>query len=219
MLMNKKLIIVVVVIIQMLFIWRCILAPADKNGLNPDEKQQEIQPQQETQLQQDTEENFVQVPENEQTDELLSNSLDFIQDFQELILEGQKPVTDTPWGINAGVIELEEGEKVLLLTPNTGVMTQYMSIFGKKLRMTFCIYKEVRNMSDGAGLLLQIHDGEGNLIKEENIAVDAELDWQTYECDLSDKSADGADIRIVCNNGGNDDDACDWVIIRDAVIE
>ena len=205
--MNKKLIIVVVVIIQMLFIWRCILAPADKSGLKMDEKQQE------------TEEIFIQVPESGQPDELLSDSLDFVQNFQELMLQGQRSVTDTPWKTNAGIIELEEGEKVLLLTPNTGVMAPYMDIFGKKLRMTFCIYEEVRDMSDGAGLLLQIHDGEGNLIKEEHIAVDAALGWQTYECDLTEKDVDGADIRIVCNNGGNDDDACDWVIIRDAVIE
>ena len=85
--------------------------------------------------------------------------------------------------------------------------------------MSFCIYEDVRNMSDGAGLLLQIHDGNGNLLKEENIVVDAERDWQSYECDLDESNVEAADIRLVCNNGGNDDDICDWVIIREAAIE
>lgn len=219
--MNKKFIAAIIIIIQICFIWRCMAVPAMEN--NSDEKTDFETEEMVENVQESSEEESLSGPEtvveNEESEEQFLTSLDFIHDFQSLIIEGQQNVEDTPWNTNAGLIELEDAGKALLLTPNTGVMTPFMNITGKKITLKFCIYEGVRDMSDGAGLLLQIHGEEGKLLKEENIFVDSSLDWQTYECDLSGIGGDGADVRIVCNNGGNDDDVCDWVVINYAVIE
>ena len=118
--------------------------------------------------------------------------------------------------MNSGLITLGDGEQCLFLTPNTGFMTPYMSVQEGTIELSFCIFEDVRDKSDGAGLLLQLHDTEGNLLKEENIPVDAGQDWQEYSGEIDAAQADKVRIRIMCNNGGNDDDVCDWVMMREA---
>ena len=56
--MNKKLIISIVVLLQLLFVWRCIMIPASRSGVEVDTKKQEMK----------TEESAIQIQKNEQTD-------------------------------------------------------------------------------------------------------------------------------------------------------
>ena len=46
--------------------------------------------------------------------------------------------------------------------------------------------------------------------------MDAGQDWQEYSGEIDAAQADKVRIRIMCNNGGNDDDVCDWVMMREA---
>lgn len=228
--MNKKLIITIVVIIQICFIWQCVINPVRSGGAAedsaaaedtpeaacdevaelPDESMGEQQPSQEESEQGsvDTEGETTEQTEPEIT------SLNVIEEFEQVIMEGQQEVQDTPWNVNSGLIALDDGEQCLFLTPNTGFMTPYLSVQGGSIEISFCIFEDVRDKSDGAGLLLQLHDTEGKLLKEENILVDAGQEWQEYSCEIDGEQADKIRVRIMCNNGGQDDDVCDWVMIR-----
>lgn len=210
--MNKKLVIAIIIIIQLCFIWQCVLVPMSREI--PEEEV--VEEEQDEPVGIEDTENPEVLDEKEQETKL--TSLDLINDFDQIVLEGQMEVNDTPWNTNMGLITLEEGGQCLLLLPNTGMMTPYLSLTKGKIEMSFCIFKDVRDKSDGAGLLLQIHDESGNLLKEENIPVDAAQEWQDYSCDISDLGVENIRVRIMCNNGGNDDDICDWVMLRKAII-
>lgn len=101
------------------------------------------------------------------------------------------------------------------MTPNTGVTTPDLSIIEGTLELTFCIYEAVRDKSDGAGILIQVTDDMGNLLKEDQIMVNANKEWQEYSIGIGGFEAEQIKVRIMCNNGGNNDDICDWVMIRD----
>lgn len=212
--MNKKLIVIIVVIIQICFIWQCVINPvrgssvagdsSSVDGSTPDGAYDEA----------------AKIPDEgmgkQQTEsEILS--INVIEEFEQVTMEGQWEVQDNPWNTNSGLITLDSGEKCLFLTPNTGLMTPYLAIKEGIIEISFCIFEDVRDMSDGAGILLQLHDTEGNLLKEENIPVDAGQGWQEYSCEIDAEQADKVRLRIMCNNGGNDDDVCDWVMIRKAI--
>lgn len=47
----------------------------------------------------------------------------------------------------------------------------------------------------------------------EELEINAESDWEEYELDLKDYS-DAINIKILCNNGNDDNDSGDWVIIK-----
>lgn len=228
--MNKKLIITIVVIIQVCFIWQCVINPARSTDAAEDSLVSEDTPgavveeavggsDESMAEQQDSQEESGQGSTDtegempEQTEPEIT-SLNAIEEFEQIIMEGQQEVQDTPWKINSGLITLDDGEQCLFLTPNTGFMTPYLSAQGGTIELSFCIFEDVRDKSDGAGLLLQFHDTEGNLLKEENISVDAGQEWQEYSCEIDAAQADKVRVRVMCNNGGNDDDVCDWVIFR-----
>lgn len=229
--MNKKLIITIVVIIQVCFIWQCVINPArctdaaenssvseGTQGVVTEEAAEasdEGGGGQQTQEGNGSESTAAESGPSGQTEPEIT-SLNAIEEFEHVIMEGQQEVQDTPWNANSGLITLDDGEQCLFLTPNTGFMTPYMFIQGGTMELSFCIFEDVRDKSDGAGLLLQLHDEEGNLLKEENIPVDAGQKWQEYSFEIDAAQADKVRIRIMCNNGGNDDDVCDWVMIREA---
>jgi hypothetical protein len=227
--MNKKLIITIVVIIQVCFIWQCVINPARSTDAAENSSVSEGTPgavdeeaaevSDEGAGEQQTQEGNGQESDggdvSGQTEPEIT-SLNAIEEFEQVIMEGQQEVQDTPWNVNSGLITLGDGEQCLFLTPNTGFMTPYMSVQEGTIELSFCIFEDVRDKSDGAGLLLQLHDTEGNLLKEENIPVDAGQDWQEYSGEIDAAQADKVRIRIMCNNGGNDDDVCDWVMMREA---
>ena len=227
--MNKKLIITIVVIIQVCFIWQCVINPARSTDAAENSSVSEGTPgavdeeaaevSDEGAGEQQTQEGNGQESDggdvSGQTEPEIT-SLNAIEEFEQVIMEGQQEVQDTPWNVNSGLITLGDGEQCLFLTPNTGFMTPYMSVQEGTIELSFCIFEDVRDKSDVAGLLLQLHDTEGNLLKEENIPVDAGQDWQEYSGEIDAAQADKVRIRIMCNNGGNDDDVCDWVMMREA---
>lgn len=63
--------------------------------------------------------------------------------------------------------------------------------------------------------MIQVTDDMGNLLKEDQIMVNANKEWQEYSIGIGGFEAEQIKVRIMCNNGGNNDDICDWVMIRD----
>lgn len=127
-----------------------------------------------------------------------------------VIYEGTAETTDNPWGVTAGTIELEDEGSCIFLTPNTAALLQ-MPDDTNEISLTYRIHPWVSGSSDGAGLLIWYLDAENELLGEDTLSVNAEEDWQEASLDLY---AGTQKIKILCNNGGKNDDCGDWVLVK-----
>lgn len=128
------------------------------------------------------------------------------------LFEGSQETSDNPWNTTAGVIEMEEVGEVIFLTPNTSVSFPQAAEL-TSLDFSYTIHPWVKENSDGAGLLLRLLNDEDEIIYEEEIIVSGEDEWMDYHLDIT--KCDGVTtIKLACNNGLNDDDACDWVMLK-----
>ena len=116
-----------------------------------------------------------------------------------------------PGGVTAGVIETDEEGKCIFLTPNTAV--SFSDIGLDEVAFAYRIHPWVQADSDGAGLDVMLYRKDGEELFWEEIAVEADNAWMEYELDLRDY-ADISELRVSCNNGGHNDDVCDWVVIK-----
>lgn len=127
-----------------------------------------------------------------------------------LVFENSNTTTDNPWGYTAGLIDVDE-RSCVLLTPNTDVI-----MYPKEDRDSFgfdtYIHPWVSDSSDGAGLVIWYLDENDALLGQEEISVAA--DGEKTGIGLNTDRFHGTNhFKILCNNGGNDDDSGDWVII------
>lgn len=127
------------------------------------------------------------------------------------IFENAVEISDNPWGVTAGVIETDEEGKCIFLTPNTAV--SFSDIGLDEVAFAYRIHPWVQADSDGAGLDVMLYRKDGEELFREEIAVEADNAWMEYELDLRDY-ADIGELRVSCNNGGHNDDVCDWVVIK-----
>ncbi len=131
--------------------------------------------------------------------------------WSDVTFEGQKEVDDTPWGFNAGVIDVD-GDSCILLTPNTAVTLQNV-VGEKKVSFDYQLHPWVKENSDGAGLLVRVLDEKGNILFEDSLQVDKDAAWSRYEVSLE-EYPEAVSAKVYCNNGENGDDSADWVILR-----
>lgn len=131
--------------------------------------------------------------------------------LESAIFENAVEISDNPWGVTAGVIETEEEGKCIFLTPNTAV--SFSDIGLDEIAFAYRIHPWVQADSDGAGLAVMLYNKDGEELFRDEIAVDADNAWVEYELDLRDY-ADIGELRFSCNNGGHNDDVCDWVVIK-----
>lgn len=125
--------------------------------------------------------------------------------------DGVKTTEDTPWGFNAGIIDSDEQSQWILLNPNTSVL-----IYDAKDDMQSSLYARVHpwvaELSDGVGILVWYMDDEDNTVYQQEISVDNSDKWKPLNLD-SDHFSEAASIKLLCNNGINNDDTGDWLII------
>lgn len=131
--------------------------------------------------------------------------------LESAVFENVVEISDNPWGVTAGVIETEEEGKCIFLTPNTAVSFTDISL--DEIAFAYRIHPWVQADSDGAGLDVMLYSQDGEELFRDEIAVDADNAWVEYELDLRDY-ADIGELRVSCNNGGHNDDVCDWVVIK-----
>lgn len=127
------------------------------------------------------------------------------------VFEGNVDTSDNPWNTTAGVIEMEDEGKVIFLTPNTSVLFPHVSGLDT-IRFSYMIHPWVKDESDGAGIILLLVGNEEDIIYQEEIEINGTDSWTEFELDLSGYE-DITAIRLSCNNGRNDDDSCDWVVL------
>jgi hypothetical protein len=131
---------------------------------------------------------------------------------EQLVFEGASDTADTPWNITAGTFEMEDEGECILLTPNTAV--ELLDVEGvSEFSFSYEIHPWVSESSDGAGLILWCLDEKDDILFEDSIDVDSEVQWQEYTLKL-DEIENASKIKIACNNGANDDDVCDWVVLK-----
>lgn len=132
--------------------------------------------------------------------------------FANLEFEGSKDTSDNPWMKTAGLFEMENLGKCIFLTPNTGVVFGGVS-YGEAVALECGIHPWVIESSDGAGLVMWVLDDQDNILYQEEWNISNQDEWQTVTLPLQNYEA-AAKVKILCNNGKNEDDSGDWVIIR-----
>lgn len=127
-----------------------------------------------------------------------------------VVFEGAQNTSDNPWNTTAGWIKIEE-EDCILLTPNTAVTFEITE--SKTLSFDYMIHPWVKDVSDGAGILVWLMDYEDTILHEEEILVNNEAEWKKLQLSLNQYDSVHK-IKVHCNNGENGDDSGDWVVIR-----
>lgn len=133
------------------------------------------------------------------------------QDYK-VSFENAVATSDNPWGFTAGIIDTDTDGKCLFITPNTAV-EMYDLTEKESLPLQFMIHPWVAKDSDGAGVVVWYLDKDDNILGQEEISVSNSDKWKNFEIDL--KQYQGiAKVKLLCNNGANNDDTSDWVIIK-----
>lgn len=146
------------------------------------------------------------------TESSIDNDLDNGDEWSrfKLVFENTDKTTDNPWGFTAGIIDVDD-EKCVFLTPNTDVVI-YPQEEGNTISLSAYIHPWVSDSSDGAGLVIWYLDENDEILGQEEISVAA--DGGKTEIVLDSARFQGTNhFKILCNNGGNDDDSGDWVVI------
>ena len=131
--------------------------------------------------------------------------------LQTLIVDA-KPTQDNPWGTTAGVIDTDEDGQCLLLTPNTSAVLARPEGNGG-IHLAMRVHPWVAEASDGAGLLIWLLDAEDNILHEDNVLLSNSPDFVEYRQDFA-EYPEATHLKLLCNNGSNDDDSGDWVVVR-----
>lgn len=123
--------------------------------------------------------------------------------------EGVSKTEDNPWGVTAGVIQMEETGEAIFLTPRTNCLIQ--PVEDQELRLEVGLHPSVRDVSDGANLIISTIGETDEIIEEMYIAVPPTAQWMQYTIHVAEKAVC---IKLLCENGDNNDDSGDWVIVR-----
>ncbi len=122
--------------------------------------------------------------------------------------DGVQSTEDNPWGKNAGIINVDEYGDCALITPNTALVIYDLSEKAK-INLKAEIHPWMSDSSDGAGIVLQYISDSGEIIEEKPYS-----DIIKDKADLIIDNSIGANIiKVLCNNGSNNDDSGDWLII------
>lgn len=136
------------------------------------------------------------------------------EDWQDLNLSFDNCVetTDNPWGTTAGLIDVDDIGKCILLTPNTSFTIKDLTS-DSLVSLEAEIHPWVAESSDGAGINVWIMDENGEILKTDEISIDSGRGWCSIQYSIG-EIENATQIKFLCNNGKADDDSCDWVIIQ-----
>ena len=132
-------------------------------------------------------------------------------DLSAVIYEGSAVTEDNPWKTTAGTIDLEDRGKSIFLTPNTTALLSNVSEMNE-IAFSYEIHPWVKESSDGAGLVIWLMDAQNNIIHEEEIVISASDDMKEFKIDLTQYKG-VTKIKFLCNNGTNENDSGDWVVL------
>ena len=148
------------------------------------------------------------VERSSETENHLSD--DFLEHVE---IEGVSDTQDNPWGKTAGIFDMEDIGKCIFLTPNTGFQVKDLSEDLTTVSLKAKIHPWMVEYTDGAGLVVWYLDSEGEILHEDTVSVAISDEWTMFSFDIV--QYENADtVKIMCNNGENNDDSGDWVIVK-----
>lgn len=117
---------------------------------------------------------------------------------------------DNPWGITAGLINIDTVGECILLTPGT-----WVEIKARDISFSYELFSQVRDASDGALLEILYEDYEGELVYSDVKEVSTLSDSYNFEFVANTTDVNNVNlIRFKCESGKNNNEDADWVIIR-----
>lgn len=134
-------------------------------------------------------------------------------DKYHIYVDGNTRTFDNPWGYTAGLIDVDTVEdQCVLLTPNTSLTFCRLDEISS-ITLSAEIHPWVSELSDGAELIIHFMNQDGVVIDEDKIDVIHDDGWINIQYSLN-GYPDVSSINIACNNGINDDDSGDWIILK-----
>ena len=174
-----------------------------------------LNPQQES-------EEIIQNPQEEESEGISLNPSAVIADNHnassweeyEITFENVESTTDNPWGYTAGMIDTDTEGECIFLTPNTAVLISGIreKIIGNNLLLEASIHPWIADSSDGAGVIVWYLDENNEILQQDSIEISSKESWQEILLRFEDECITG--VKLLCNNGTNDNDAADWLIIK-----
>lgn len=162
-------------------------------------------------VQSSSNEEIIQQSEIQETRELETiHEKDALADIVDF--DGANETSDNPWNVTAGMIDVENEGECIFLTPNTSAKIE-LTNQDKEVSFQYQIHPWMKETSSGAGIVIWVLDHQDTILCTEELEINAKNGWTEYKLDLEDYS-DASNIKILCNNGDDDNDSGDWVIIK-----
>ncbi len=122
-------------------------------------------------------------------------------------IKNSKDTSDNPWGKTAGIIDMDDVGKVVFLTPETEYDLDVSDL--ENLIFSYQIHPWVKEASNGAGIKIELLNENGDIINEQEIAVNSSDDWKKVDIECKDAEK----INISCVAGKDNDASGDWVVL------
>lgn len=126
--------------------------------------------------------------------------------------ENQNEADDNPWGKTADIIDTEDGNQAIFLTPGTGVeISCHVDEADTHLTLVYYIHPWVAEASDGLHFTVTVND---TIIEDIQIEQDDVLKTKQMDIDLSDYEGEAVliEIRNLMEDGAKLDG--DWLVLE-----
>ncbi|SFU85164.1 hypothetical protein [Butyrivibrio sp. M55] len=134
-----------------------------------------------------------------------------VWDKYEIVFDKRNKTKDNPWGYTVGKIDDEVCGESILLTPNTSFTIK--NIKEDEIALKVKIHPWVSDKSDGIGIDVWFMNETGEVLGKDTLDIDNSAKWHNIKYQLG-KYDSASQIKILCNNGKNNDDVCDWLIVK-----
>ncbi len=125
-------------------------------------------------------------------------------------IKGRVDSTDYPYGYNVGLIEDEEVQKAVLITPGTSIKVNGKVLEDTTLMLNYEIHPWVADGSDGA-LLNIVLETNG---KTQEFVYDVGNEIQTQTISLKQYKDQTVQVEAFVTNQEGNNENCDWVILK-----
>lgn len=128
----------------------------------------------------------------------------------------QEAAADNPWGVSAGLIDTEEGNKAIFLTPGTAAKLHCYVGDSCEIRLVYYVHPWVADVSDGLEF-----DVEINGMVQDHLSLTAADVGQKkeYVIDVSPYREQEAEISIIHSDQNGGDLSGDWLVVEAVMTE
>lgn len=152
-----------------------------------------------------TNKNRDEIPNKDVSWDLLEN-----MESDGVYVNGRVESTDYPYGYNVGLIEDEEVQKAILITPGTSIKVDGKVLEDTTLMVNYEIHPWVADGSDGA-LLNIVLDSNG---KTQEFIYDVGSEIQNQTISLKQYKDQTIQVEAFVTNQEGNNENCDWVILK-----